>query len=282
MSKNSRTKAMRAAKEAQAANEPRDECEIKSGKVLDSLEGSVEEVEEEIPQEAEGEAEESFDSAAPTLKNSKLMFVVGILIIAMTVVGIFTTVKAAVELGGRLINQTALKDEFAVFLYPVVATDTPAFATVEEAPPSIIIDAAIWRIILNGNTDKYENDGSIMTVSEIDVESAAAALFGFGVPIEHQSVGFGESTFTYNASAKSYSVPMNLSPSIYWPRVSEMSNVGELFTLKVEYMYPIMAVGGVDLDKEVPQKTMIYTVSRTASSMTVLSIAYDENSALEY
>lgn len=281
MSKNSRTKAIRAAKEAQEANSPRDEREIKSGKVLDSLEGSVEEVEEEIA-ESEGEAEAAFDSAAPTLKNSKIMFVVGILIIVMSVVGIVTTVKSAVEFGERLINQTALKDEFAVFLYPVVATDTPAFATVEEAPPSIIINAAIWRIVLNGNTDKYENDGAYMTVSEIDVESAAAALFGFGVPIEHQTVGFGESAFTYDEATKSYTVPMNISPSIYWPRIGEMSNVGELFTLKVEYMYPIMAVGGVDLDKEVPQKTMIYTVSRTASSMTVISIAYDESNAQIY
>lgn len=281
MSKNSRTKAIRAAKEAQEANSPRDEREIKSGKVLDSLEGSVEEVEEEIA-ESEGEAEAAFDSAAPTLKNSKIMFVVGILIIVMSVVGLVTTVKSAVEFGERLINQTALKDEFAVFLYPVVATDTPAFATVEEAPPSIIINAAIWRIVLNGNTDKYENDGAYMTVSEIDVESAAAALFGFGVPIEHQTVGFGESAFTYDEAAKSYTVPMNISPSIYWPRIGEMSNVGELFTLKVEYMYPIMAVGGVDLDKEVPQKTMIYTVSRTASSMTVISIAYDESNAQIY
>lgn len=281
MSKNSRTKAIRAAKEAQEANSPRDEREIKSGKVLDSLEGSVEEVEEEIA-ESEGESEAAFDSAAPTLKNSKIMFVVGILIIVMSVVGIVTTVKSAVEFGERLINQTALKDEFAVFLYPVVATDTPAFATVEEAPPSIIINAAIWRIVLNGNTDKYENDGAYMTVSEIDVESAAAALFGFGVPIEHQTVGFGESAFTYDEAAKSYTVPMNISPSIYWPRIGEMSNVGELFTLKVEYMYPIMAVGGVDLDKEVPQKTMIYTVSRTASSMTVISIAYDESNAQIY
>ncbi|MCM1298668.1 MAG: hypothetical protein NC203_01385 [Firmicutes bacterium] len=279
MSKNSRTKAMRAAKEAQEARSPRDEREEKSGKVLDSLEGSVVDVEEETAEETE--AEESFDSSAPTVKNSKLMFVIGLLVIVMTVVGLFTTVRSAIELGDRLIHQTALKEDFAEFLYPVVITDTPAFASVEEAPPSIIINAAIWRIILSGNTDKYENDGSTMIVSEIDVESAAAALFGFGVPIEHQSVGFGESMFTYNSSTKSYTVPLNLAPSNYWPRVSEMSNVGELFTVTVEYMSPIMAVGGIDLDSETANKTMIYTVSRTASSMTVISVAYDENSTLQ-
>lgn len=280
MSKNSRTKAMRAAKEAGEARSPRDEREEKSGKVLDSLEGSVEDVEEESSAEAEVETEETFDSSAPTLKNSKLMFAVGLVIIAMTVVGLFTTVKSAIELGDRLIHQTALKEEFAEFLYPVVITDTPAFSSVEEAPPSIIINAAIWRIILSGNTDKYENDGSSMTISEIDVESAAAALFGFGASVEHQSVGFGESTFTYVSSTKSYTVPLNLSPSNYWPRVSEMSNVSELFTLKVEYMSPIMAVGGIDLDSETANKTMIYTVSRTASSMTIISVDYDENSTL--
>lgn len=281
MSKNSRTKAMRAAKEGQETRDIRDEREIRSGKVLDSLEGSVEDVEEEPAADGENETEETFDSSVPTIKNSKLMFVIGILIIAMTVVGLFTTVKAAIELGDRLIHQTDLKEDFAEFLYPVVVTDTPAFANVEEAPSSIIISAAIWRIILSGNTDKYVNDGSSMTVSEIDVESAAAALFGFGAPVQHQSVGFGETAFTYDSSAKSYIVPLNLAPANYWPRVSEMSNVGELFTLKVEYMSPIMAVGGIDLDSEVANKTMIYTVSRTASSMTVVSVNYDENSDIK-
>ncbi len=284
MSKNSRTKAMKAARAAEESRNPRDNREIKSGKVLDSLEGSVEdveEIEEEHPEQPEGENEESFNGTGPTIKHSKLMFAVGILIIIMTVVGLVTTVRTAVSLGDRLVNQTALKEEFAEFLYPVVVTDTPAFATVEEAPSSIIINAAIWRIILNGNIDKYENDGSSMTVSEIDVESSAAALFGSAANIEHQSVGFGESAFTYNSSSKSYNVPMDISPTNYWPRVKKMSNLGETFTLEVEYMLPIMGVGGIDLSKETGSKVMIYTVSRTSTSMTIQSVSYDESTLLK-
>ena len=245
--------------------------------VLDSLEGSVTDVEEELEQGEEAEAEEAaFDPSAPALKNRKVFFAVGIITIIMAAVGLVTTVQFCIGLVRDIVNQTALKNEFAVFLYPMVITDGPAFEAAESAPSSVVINAAIWRIIMNGDTDKYENDGTNMTVSEIDVESAAAALFGYGVSIEHQTVGLGTTVFEYNAAAKSYLVPLDPNYNTYWPRVSEISNVGELFTVTVEYMPPSMFVAeGMDYQLE-PDKIMVYTVSRTASSMTIQSLRYSE------
>ena len=245
-------------------------------RVLDSLEGSVTDVEEELEGEQEEVEEAAFDPAAPMLKNREVFFAVGVVTILLAIVGLITTVRFSIGVVKDIVNQTALKNEFAAFLYPMVITDGPAFEAAENAPSSVVINAAIWRIIMNGDTDKYESDGSYMTVSEIDVESAASALFGYGARIEHQTVGFGTTVFEYNAASKSYLVPLNLNYNTYWPRVSEISNVGELFTVTVEYMPPTMfATEGMDYQLE-PDKIMVYTVSRTASSMTIQSLRYSE------
>ena len=250
-------------------------------RVLDSLEGSVTDVEEELEQEEESEGEEAaFDPSAPTLKNRKTLFALGLIVIVLAVVGLITTVRFAIGAVSDIVNQTALKDEFAVFLYPMVITDGPAFESVADAPNSVVINAAIWRIIMNGDTEKYEIVGPNMSVSEIDVESSAAALFGYGINIEHQTVGLGSNVFEYNASTKSYLVPLDPNYNTYWPRVSEISNVGELFTVTVEYMPPTMfATEGMDYQLE-PDKIMVYTVSRTASSMTINSLRYSEETLM--
>ena len=258
------------------AKEPRE----KNSRVLDSLEGSVAEVEDELDVREEAEVEDpAFDPSAPMLKNRKTLFAVGIIVIALAIIGLVTTVQFGAGVISDIANQTALKNEFAAFLYPMVITDGPAFESPESAPSSVNINAAVWRIIMNGDTEKYESDGTNMTISEIDVESAAAALFGYGIRIEHQTVGLGTTAFEYNAAAKSYLVPLDPNYNTYWPRVSEISNIGELFTVTVEYMPPSMyATEGMDYQLE-PDKVMVYTVSRSASAMTIQSLRYSEELA---
>lgn len=274
MKKHTKAKEEQIIKEETAAEE-------KSGKILDSLAGSVDEVEEELErEEADDETEAVFDPAAPMMKNRKTFFIAGIIIILLSVVGLVTTVRFTVNAVKDLLNQSSLKNDFAEFLNPMTIIDSPAFDSTENIPPSVVISASIWRILLSGNTDKYESTETNMTISEIDVESAAAALFGYSVTVEHQTVTAGSSYFEYNASSKSYNVPTNADNNTYWPRVREMSNVGDTFTVVVEYMPPIMGVGDTAIPD--PAKSMIYTVSRTASSMTLKSIQYPEDNEGSY
>lgn len=274
MKKHTKAKEEQIVKEETAAEE-------KSGKILDSLAGSVDEVEEELEmEEADDETEAVFDPAAPMMKNRKTFFIAGIIIILLSVVGLVTTVRFTVNAVKDLLNQSSLKNDFAEFLNPMTIIDSPAFDSTENIPPSVVISASIWRILLSGNTDKYESTETNMTISEIDVESAAAALFGYSVTVEHQTVTAGSSYFEYNASSKSYNVPTNADNNTYWPRVREMSNVGDTFTVVVEYMPPIMGVGDTAIPD--PAKSMIYTVSRTASSMTLKSIQYPEDNEGSY
>ncbi len=277
MKKNSRTKETSQLEETETREKDRLQREEKQeegkGKILDSLAGSVDEVEEALEDSAEELSETAaFDPAAPMMKNRRTFFAAGVIIILLAIVGLVSTVQFIVGTTRDILNQTSLKNEFAEFLKPMALIDSPAFDSAENVPSSVVISASIWRIILSGNTDKYESDSSNMTVSEIDVESAASALFGYGVNVEHQTVNSGATIFEYSSSTKSYKVPLNAYNSTYWPRVSKISSVGDTFTLVVEYMPPIMGVGENAIPE--PSKSMIYTVSRTASSMTLRSIQY--------
>lgn len=275
MKKNTKEKDNQEAREAQTVGEEA-EKEEKSVKILDSLAGSVDEVEEELEGEnGEDESEAVFDPAAPMMKNRRAFFAAGLIIILLAIVGLVSTVRFTVNTVKDIVNQTSLKNEFAEFINPMVIIDAPAFDSIEGIPQSVVISASIWRILLSGNTEKYESTETAMTVSEIDIESAAAALFGYSVTVEHQSVTSGSSYFEYNPSTKSYNVPLSADNNTYWPRVSEISNVGDTFTLVVDYISPIMGVGESAVPD--PSKNMIYTVSRTASSMTLRSIQYPEN-----
>lgn len=245
--------------------------EENAGKILNSLKGNVDEVEKELEGESETETASAFDPAAPLIKNSKTFFVIGLIIIILAVVGLVNTVKFTANTISDIANQTALKNEFAEFIYPLVLIDAPAFDEIENIPSSVVINAAIWRIIINGNTEKYENDGTYMTVSEIDVESSAAALFGSVVKTEHQTVTSGIDAFEYDEALKSYLVPINLDKNTYWPQISLISSVGDTFTLTVDYMTPIMGVGNDSSDMI---KQMVYTVSRNASAKSVKAIRY--------
>ena len=253
----------------------------KQEKILDSLVGTIESVEETIGEEPEAEEDAAvFDPALPTVKKRKTLFAVGLFVIVMTVVGIVSTVKSVVGLVEDIANQTALKSEFASFLYPLVLTDVPAFDSPENAPNSVVITGAIWNIILYGDKDKYERNGSQMIVSEIDVESSAAALFGYGIPVTHETVRLGDLVFAYDSSSRSYTVAENPRIVSYYPRIKSISAVGELYTITVDYVAPSVYSANGLYDEAQAEKTMVYKVSRTGTATTVQSVEYQSTEEL--
>ena len=288
MKKNAKTEKKQ--QEQERRKQQQEQTRQKQQKVLDSLSGSIDNIEEALKEneadiiEEEAAAEEAeqavFDPALPTVKKRKTLFAAGLFIIVMTVIGIVTSVRFIADTIGDIANQTALKEEMADFIYPLVITDVPAFSSPSEAPNSVVIVSAIWNIILNGDTDKYERSGSDMIISEIDVESSAAALYGYGLALTHETVRLGDIVFTYNESSRSYTVAENPRVNSYYPVIRDVSAVGELYTLTVDYYSPSSyAYKGDELGES--EKSMIYVVSRTATSTTVQSVDYESISDMK-
>ena len=79
-------------------------------------------------------------------------------------------------------------------------------------------------------------------------------------------------TFTYVEDTNSYLVPINPHYTAYSPRITDVSNVGELYTVTVDYIPPsALTVEGIEFEVK-PQKTMVYTLSKSKNTSTIHSI----------
>lgn len=216
-----------------------------------------------------GEGEAAAEPAHP----NKFYLVFAVFVIIMSVIGVISTVNFCAGIVSDIANRTELKNELTLFLYPVVSVDPPDCDTVEELPSTIIVESAIWKIILTGDNSNYDKlYNTYMYVPAVDVEFAVRSIFGPSVEIVHQTVGTMDIMFTYIEDMNSYLVPINPHYTAYSPRITDLTNVGELFTVTVEYIPPsALAVEGIDFEVSAT-KTMVYTLSKSKNSAVLHSI----------
>jgi len=205
---------------------------------------------------------------APTYKRGFVS--IAVIMICFTVIGVITSVGFIQNIVNDIREQRTLKEEFARFVYPVVINDPPAYDSVDNLQDSTIIASAIWNIILIGDKSNYDTEIGVIYVPAVDVESAANSIFGTGT-LNHESVNLGIQ-FIYNSQSNTYEIPDNPILFSNSPKITEITNIGELYTVTVEYIAPSpYQVAGIEHETE-PTKTMIYTISRTREKMTINSI----------
>ena len=224
---------------------------------------------EELGEEEIAEADEAVERERP----NRFYLVFAIFVIVMSIIGIISTSLFFADGISDIVNQTGLKNDIALFLYPVVSVDPPECNEVKELPSTIIVESAIWRIILTGDNSNYEKQyNTYMYVPAVDVEYSIRAIYGSTAVIQHQTVGGADANFVYNADTNSYLVPMNPHYSAYSPRITEVSSVGELYTVTVDYIPPsALSIEGIEFENA-PTKTMVYTLSMSRNATTIHSI----------
>ena len=260
---------------AEQVNKETDEQLRETVIVRESFGSALNEDYENVSAETDNTAEEIQEEEAAEESQprpNKFYLVFAVFIIVMSIVGIVSTVQFGVQTVNEIASQTSLKNEIALFLYPVVTVDPPEFKSTEEIPATVVVESAIWRIILTGDNSNYEKlYNTYMYVPAVDVEFSIKTLYGNEAVIQHQTVGSASTAFTYNEDTNTYLVPINPRYTAYSPVVTEISNVGELYTVTVEYMPPTaLALEGIKLDNSAA-KTMVYTLSKSRNSMTIHS-----------
>jgi hypothetical protein len=244
-------------------------------KVMSQLVGTLGDVLEEDMQEIDsflpGETAET--KREPGKHKQRLLFVAGVLIMVFAVIGVVSAVVFTAGIIRDFADQTALKNEFTEFVYPLVIADAPNFTKVNELSSGTVLSTAIWRIILQGGSEHYERDMGFMTVPELDVEASAHAIFGDQhIEFVHGTLDNVEVTFDYNAATKSYSVPENPRYMTYIPNISNISNVGETYLVDVDYLlYSPLSVVDEKYDNT-PFKTVRFTLQRSGSNVTLSSL----------
>jgi hypothetical protein len=201
----------------------------------------------------------------------RVYVVISVFLIVFALIGVISTIEFTSGRVAELRNRTALKEEFAAFVYPVVINDPPSFDSVDNLQSSTIINSAVWKIILTGDKSNYSTDMGVFYIPAADVELAARSIFGTG-GLEHRSVSSRGIQFIYSSQNNNYEVPENPPLFSYSPLITNVENVGELYTVTIDYMMPSpLAIAGIEHDNE-PIKTMVYTISRTRERMTINSI----------
>ncbi len=252
-------------------------------KVLRSIAGSLEEAFSETENDFADEDVIVVDMPEKTVRGQgkkAFFFVCGLLVIIFAIIGIFSTVVFIKNTADDIANNTALKNEFELYLYPLVATDPPTFEEASTLSNSTIIRAAISKILLTGDISNYESDMGVTYIPELDVETNAASLFGGNISIQHETVGGVNERASYDPDKKAYGVSSTNRTANYVPKVKTIESVGDTYTLTVEY-YPLSAsIPGLDRQNEAV-KEMKYVILKSAGDRkTVTSISFGDNNPL--
>ena len=201
----------------------------------------------------------------------KIYVSIAVIMLFFSVIGFISSVTFVINTATDIRERRALKEEFALFIYPVVINDPPAFDSVDNLLPQTIITSALWKIILTGDKSNYTTDIGVIYVPAADVELSARSIFGTGT-LEHQSVSSHGTQFIYSEHGKNYEIPANPTLFSNSPLVTSVTNIGEMYTVTVDYIAPSpLSVAGIKHNSE-PIKTMIYTISRTREKTTIDSI----------
>lgn len=238
---------------------------------------ALDESKEELAEFADEQSVPDEPLANPEGFRRRMYMIFGIIISALAVIGLISTVNFTVDKVKAFADNTQQKNEFAKFIYPIVICDPAPFDQTVKLRSDTMITAAIWDIILYEDKSKYDADFDMIIVPELDVEQHATKLFGAGLSFEHQGIMGAGVQFYYDESIKSYRIPSNPKYFTYSPFIEEVTRVGERYTLTVGYVSPTPAWLTLTSDDEPePEKYVEYVVTKRGSEMVLVAISESE------
>ena len=186
----------------------------------------------------------NFRTKEETARNNRRIRrqILGAVLTVLMVVGLFTVVTNGVQGITALFDDTKEKEEFEKRLYNVVTLDPLPFGTLEQADPVILKTAALWSSLTTaretGTLDLYERDPDDMSLylPAVDVDAAAASLYGPDYNIEHGTLQDDNLTFTYDEHRKAYKIPPTGQGGLYYPKVEELKKQSGILRVTVGYI----------------------------------------------
>ena len=173
-------------------------------------------------------------------KRSKPNLIVGLLILALAVVGTVSLVSTAMSKISMSIENKNTEEYSAYeeFIAPVIMNDPDTFDDVTLADSGQLLSIAIWSVLdSNPQPDKYEYTDDGMLLPETEVEEKFVSLFGSEVKIIHTNVDGGGIDFKYSEKKKSYLIPITGITPIYTPKVTGAKEKSSSVELTVGYLH---------------------------------------------
>ncbi len=208
---------------------------------------------------------------------------IGAVSVVLALIGLLTVLSGCVKLAGRLLDNSAEKEEFSQILFPVVMFDPGPVESPADMDNLVLLRSSIWSAFVS-NMEKYNMDAnSRISVAKSDVDVACAKLFGSEIQLEHQSFSDYMNTYYFDESKEAYLAPVDSSSVLYTPQVEEIDHSGVIYTLRVGYMESgnewLQSLKGPDYEPS-PAKYMIYTLKKVDKHFELVSIALPEEGAV--
>lgn len=152
----------------------------------------------------------------------KAAFPIGLAVTVLALVGLACII---VLISTGIKNIAAKGKDYSQYnklLTPVVLIDPSGFDDITKADMSELIEMSIWAILKSDiSPDTYTVGEGGIIIPEADVGEQFKKLFGTEVTPVHATVEGYEYEFTYDADAKTYTIPITGIVPIYTPKVIE-------------------------------------------------------------
>lgn len=216
--------------------------------------------------------EEKTEKKPKRTKQQIRLAVFGFLACFFILVGVISSVSFVWNGTVDLIENKALKEELGYAVFPLVIVDAPEFDSAETLDSSVVISTSIWRLILDADLERYvKDDVGGITVPDADIEYYARLMYGADAAIVHQTIPDATVQMSYTSDSKSYLIESTPVMLPYMPRVDEVRQSGDVYTIKVSYLLPDVTWVLESYRNEIVEKEMEFTLKKTEDGWQILS-----------
>ena len=199
-------------------------------------------------------------------RTHKWAFPLGVLLVALAIVGAVSLVKLAVGGIQEARENPADKARYEAFLSNIIVHDPDPFDDPSKVQENVsqLLDICIWSILQSEQNRPEEyvmDEDNNLLIPQAQVAAEYKALFGIEPPT-YVTVESGDFDFVYDPDQQVYKVPVGGELEIYAPRVKDVKKTGNQVELTVDYITD----GDFQLDERgrkvptEPAKTMIITL----------------------
>lgn len=235
---------------------------------------------EEVPAEAAAPAEKAEEPAQkkPRKKRGKHRYAapVGGAYILLALIGVIAVIYGAVQLYGKLTDNSKLLRQIERQIQPVMMFDPVPFDNIQDVDNKVLVKTSIWSCMHSDKRGSYTyDDNGMILIPVSDVEVAAVKLYGPEVKLTHTSLDEDGISYTYDAENNVYRVPMMAQGGYYTPMVVDMQKNGDVYEVTVGYVAPGASwttTEDGDSYTPTPDKYMIYRMKKEDGEYYIVGI----------
>ena len=235
---------------------------------------------EETSTEAAAPVEKAEEPAQkkPRKKRGKHRYAapVGGAYILLALIGVIAVIYGAVQLYGKLTDNSKLLRQIERQIQPVMMFDPVPFDNIQDVDNKVLVKTSIWSCMYSDKRGSYTyDDNGMILIPVSDVEVAAVKLYGPEVKLTHTSLDEDGISYTYDAENNVYRVPMMAQGGYYTPMVVDMQKNGDVYEVTVGYVAPGASwttTEDGDSYTPTPDKYMIYRMKKEDGEYYIVGI----------